>query len=85
MRIGESNQPWQTSHQKFLLLDFDDWHFVAPDQQHAKRGEQQRVVQGGGRLPPRSHSVALAAPMGLSGNELPRGGQNPSTHETYRT
>jgi hypothetical protein len=32
---------------------------------------ERRVDQGGGRLPPPSYSVALADPMGLSGNELP--------------
>jgi len=72
-RRGESTRPWQESRPTFLQLDFRDLEDVAQVLQHAGRGEGQRAGRGGGRLPPPSHSVALAAPMGLSGNELPPG------------
>ena len=56
---------------KFGTADFDDLEDVAQVLQHAERGEQQRADRNGGRLPPRSQSVALAARMGLMGNGLP--------------
>ena len=72
-RTGESTRPGQESLRKFWLFDFRDLEDVARLVQLAGRGEQCRAGQGGGRLPPRSHSVALAEPMGMTGNELPPG------------
>ena len=72
-RRGESTRLGQESRQTFLQRDFDDSEDVARLLQHAGCGQQHRAGRGGGRLPPPSQSVALAEPMGWSGNELPLG------------
>lgn len=63
--------------QTFLQLDFRDREDVTSVLQYAERGERRCAGRGGGRLPPPSHSVALADPMGWSGKKL-----QPGTVET---
>lgn len=57
-----------------MQVDFEERHFAARLPQHAearRHGLQGRAGEEGGKLPPCSHSVALAAPMALRGSKLP--------------